>query len=182
MRPKMAAGGSMPDPSRPFECTECDYKARTRGNLVVHMRVHTGARPYRCHICKKSFTQSSSVKTHMVVHYNTKPYKCDYPGCTFECRYKGNLTTHQRKHTGERPYRCDECGKCFSQHGGLFTHKKLHTAQMQDLKDTLHWVNYLDSMSSLNPPVSEPAPAPEPTPPPPPIMRQCVFPGIDIAE
>ena len=173
-RPRMVHNGPVADiREKPFKCRECDYQCRTKGNLVVHMRVHTGERPYRCTVCNKTFTQSSSCRTHMVIHYPNKPFKCDYPDCRFECNYKGNLVAHKRKHTGEKPYKCEECGKCFSQYAGLYSHKKLHKAHIQDLKDTLHWINYLETISNAagNPPPT--ANNENQIPRPPPLVQQA---------
>lgn len=29
---------------RPFACDQCDFRSRTKGNLVVHYRIHTGGK------------------------------------------------------------------------------------------------------------------------------------------
>jgi hypothetical protein len=46
-----------------------------KGNLVVHMRVHTGNKPYTCDRCMYSCTVKGSLVVHMRVHTGDTPYK-----------------------------------------------------------------------------------------------------------
>ena len=37
---------------KPFECTECDYKAGQKASLIAHVTsVHKNSRPYVCELC-----------------------------------------------------------------------------------------------------------------------------------
>lgn len=42
----------------------CDQKTKHRGNLIVHMRRHTGVKPYCCKVCGERFRHSSTLKKH----------------------------------------------------------------------------------------------------------------------
>ena len=44
-----------------FICPECQKGFRQRGNLVEHMRQHTGEHPYKCYFCTGYSCKSSSV-------------------------------------------------------------------------------------------------------------------------
>ncbi|XP_075730575.1 uncharacterized protein LOC119165043 [Rhipicephalus microplus] len=68
----------------PHACGYCNKLFATRGNLNIHLRIHTGERPFQCHFCPRSFTQ------------------------------KANLVHHVRTHTGERPYQCRFCPMAFA--------------------------------------------------------------------
>lgn len=51
-------------------CPLCNKTFARRGNLKVHMNIHTGERPFQCNICFKRFFTKSNLKSHLV--YNHK--------------------------------------------------------------------------------------------------------------
>ncbi|XP_034534518.1 zinc finger and SCAN domain-containing protein 2-like [Notolabrus celidotus] len=96
-----------------FCCRVCGQSFTLRGNLRIHMMIHSGERPYACTVCGKSFGRRATLVRHVRSHTGEKPFICTYCGHGFV--EKGNLTVHLRTHTGERPYWCSNCDRRFSQ-------------------------------------------------------------------
>lgn len=84
-----------PQSSR-FACPFCGKCVRSKENLKLHVRKHTGERPFVCLFCGRAFGG------------------------------KSDLTRHLRIHTGERPYHCESCGKCFARADYLSKHLTTH--------------------------------------------------------
>ncbi|GMM50400.1 Pzf1 protein [Starmerella bacillaris] len=114
-----------PQPQRTFDCKYCGWRFSLKGNLLAHVRRHTGEKPYECEICHRKFTQSSLLTVHMRTHTGEKPFKCDSCGRTFS--RSGNLHTHVRTHNDEKPYECAFCHKQFSQRVNMELHTRVHT-------------------------------------------------------
>ncbi|XP_050440998.1 GDNF-inducible zinc finger protein 1-like [Adelges cooleyi] len=79
-----------------FACPFCGKCVRSKENLKLHVRKHTGERPFACLFCGRAFGG------------------------------KSDLTRHLRIHTGERPYHCEMCGKCFARADYLSKHLTTH--------------------------------------------------------
>uniref|UniRef100_A0A6C0IXC2 C2H2-type domain-containing protein n=1 Tax=viral metagenome TaxID=1070528 RepID=A0A6C0IXC2_9ZZZZ len=62
-----------------FPCSECDHIAKRKGDLISHMRTHTGDKPFRCQYCPYAAAQSSALRRHLKKHL-----KCPHCGCSFQ--------------------------------------------------------------------------------------------------
>ena len=89
-------------------CKRCDYKARTKPHLRVHIQsIHEGIR-HPCGQCDYSATTSGHLKTHIQSKHNgIRRHFC--PQCDYKARTKQHLQVHiESVHEGIR-HLCDQC-------------------------------------------------------------------------
>ncbi|XP_034045323.1 zinc finger protein 271-like [Thalassophryne amazonica] len=112
---------------KPFSCLDCGTSFRNKGDLIRHIRIHTGEKKFVCSQCGKRFGRKGNLITHMRTHTGEKPFGCSECGKRFGL--KCHLIKHTRIHTGEKPFGCSECGKSFGQKGNLISHMRTHTGE-----------------------------------------------------
>jgi uncharacterized Zn-finger protein len=58
--------------------------------------------------CRKVFNERGNLQVHLRVHTNERPYNCRYIGCDRNFTTIGNRNDHERRHTKDKPYKCSE--------------------------------------------------------------------------
>ena len=92
---------------RPFQCSQCDYRARFKVSLTSHELTHSGEKPYGCQYCPYRSRFKHAVTAHERTHTGEKPFGCKF--CDYRSNDRTALQTHERTHTGEKPFACDTC-------------------------------------------------------------------------
>lgn len=55
-----------------YKCPQCGRSFSQRGNLEMHIKIHTGEKPYTCHECGKSFTRAESQRSSSPNSFSSK--------------------------------------------------------------------------------------------------------------
>lgn len=64
------------DRERRFACPFCGKCVRSKENLKLHVRKHTGERPFVCLFCGRAFGGKSDLTRHLRIHTGERPYHC----------------------------------------------------------------------------------------------------------
>ncbi|KAJ8350667.1 hypothetical protein SKAU_G00257970 [Synaphobranchus kaupii] len=108
-----------------------DGESRTVGSSDTGTRLPNAGdeRPFHCSQCGVSFTQKGNLLRHVKLHSGEKPFKC--PFCSYACRRRDALTGHLRTHSVGKPHKCNFCGRSYKQRASLEEHKERCHSYMQ---------------------------------------------------
>ncbi len=126
-----------------YECSVCEAKYRSQGELTYHMGKHTGELPYKCRKCNRRFPTTDERNTHDQKSHIQ--YICEY--CGYNAVKPKALDVHIATHTKvkseavvqkkkekqlPRPYNffCDVCGVKKKSPGELRYHMAEHTGEL----------------------------------------------------
>ncbi|GLV44431.1 crooked legs [Carabus blaptoides fortunei] len=121
---------------RPYACDLCDAKFQFKNNLDRHQVSHF--KQHSCDKCDKRFSRLESLRVHIEKQRCTsnlpppEGYLCRV--CNRWCPTKASLYQHSLIH-GEKKYLCWYCGKGFTSHAGLITHRMQVTQIKNEDKD-----------------------------------------------
>uniref|UniRef100_A0A7S2XB70 C2H2-type domain-containing protein n=1 Tax=Lotharella oceanica TaxID=641309 RepID=A0A7S2XB70_9EUKA len=139
------------DDSAPFRCAACSKTFNQIGNMMAHLKYHSGVKPYTCPHCNSSFAVKGTLLRHLKLHSTSRSYQCQFPGCKkdyndvsnlrqhvlihhnpmFKCHiclkefhYRQNLQAHRKRAHPNASTICNECGKVFVREASLKIHEK----------------------------------------------------------
>ncbi|XP_063631023.1 gastrula zinc finger protein XlCGF58.1-like [Cydia splendana] len=110
---------------KPFSCSHCSYKCRSKANLQRHLMTHTDEKPFSCSHCSYKCRRKGELQTHLITHTDEKPFSCSH--CSYKCKRKRDLQTHLIIHTDEKPFSCSHCGYKCKRKSELQQHRMTHT-------------------------------------------------------
>lgn len=108
------------------KCHICGKQFSCKGQLVRHLKRHTGVKAFICKHCGKGYQESRSLRFHMFRQHSDSwkvQYKCDV--CGLCCISPSTLKQHMISHSGVKPFKCDICNKTFSLKSTLREHQQV---------------------------------------------------------
>jgi len=104
-----------------YNCYMCEFTSFSKGNLLTHMRIHTGEKPYKCDKCPDAFSQASHLHIHKRVHKAGNKCYCRFCGVYFD--NIDEYLVHKERHEAAKNFKCDQCPKSFIKRSNLKFHQ-----------------------------------------------------------
>ena len=114
------------DKIKEFICDTCGKAFQSRGNLTLHIRIHTDEKQHECHLCGKKFLRPHHLLGHVEkTHNGLRQFPC--PHCDKKYKNSSSLNQHvEIIHLGIKKHMCDLCSKTFGQRVELTMHYARH--------------------------------------------------------
>ena len=109
------------------KCNLFDYASSYAGNLMRHLKTHSGEKSNKCNQCDFASSYASALRTHLKTHSGEKSFKCYQ--CDYACTDPSALRTHLKMHSGEKPNKCNLCDYASSYARDLRRHLKRHDGE-----------------------------------------------------
>ena len=88
------------------------HRDRQRGRIAPRI-----VRQHVCPFCGRIFNERGNLQVHIRIHTNERPFYCRFPGCQKNFTTIGNRNDHERRHTKDKPYKCTcNPGVCFAEY------------------------------------------------------------------
>ena len=108
-----------------FQCGQCDYKATSKTNLRTHIKRHHDGEVFQCSLCEYKAGYKSSLVTHTKIVHEGKIFSC------LDCPFKSKWQSHLRQHIlavhEGITFPCLHCEYKSNRKGNLLNHiKRVH--------------------------------------------------------
>ena len=121
------------DKFKAYICDTCGKAFQSKGNLNMHIKIHTEEKQHECHLCGKKFLRPHHLQGHIEkTHMGVRRYPC--PKCDKKYKNASSLNQHDRIfHLGIKENKCHLCGNAYGQRVEL----KLHLARHHKKTDLM---------------------------------------------
>lgn len=90
-----------------YKCSQCNFRAVAKHDIVKHMRTHTKEKVYFCDQCNFGTSHSSCLRLHIMNHLGVKPWQCVL--CGYNSITRGKVIRHLKQtHQGHNPLNINE--------------------------------------------------------------------------
>jgi len=119
------------DMENTVDCTVCNVKFPTHGDLTQHNQYHQGTHKYLCRFCNRSYQSNPGRLKHEQLEHGSQPLlHCE--ACGKQFKRKDRLKDHMAtKHSIATPHKCPYCDSAFKLRDYLRKHvNQSHPGQL----------------------------------------------------
>jgi len=114
---------------KPYACTKCDAKYRTRKYLRYHLVTHdkNARKSFNCDQCSASYHFKEQLNKHRTMHTKSTCEFCSAEFCSLAKLYNHRVYKHfDQLNLTEHPFKCVKCDKVYSSRECLKYHLVTH--------------------------------------------------------